>query len=91
MFGFFGLIIGGISYLLAGRSAIAQFVAGAAAFLAVEIPNQLWLQLWHFSPALLGDRNPWLRAAALAVPMGLVPPIINEAIRLLYAVRRRLG
>ncbi len=91
MFGFFGLIIGAISYLLAGRAAIAQFAAGAAAFLAVEIPNQLWLQLWHFSPALPGDKNPWLRAAVLAVPMGLVPLIINEAIRLLYAVRRRLG
>ena len=91
MFGFFGLVIGGISYLLAGRSVIAQFSAGAAAFLAVEIPNRLWLELWHFSPALLGNRDPWLRAAVLAVPMGFVPLIINGAIRLLYAVRRRLG
>jgi nucleoside-diphosphate-sugar epimerase len=91
MFGFFGGVIGAISYLLAGRAAIAQFVAGAAAFLAVEIPNHLWLRLWHFSPALLGDKDPWLRAGVLAVPMGLVPLIINGAIRLLYDVRRRLG
>jgi nucleoside-diphosphate-sugar epimerase len=91
MFGFFGVVLGGIAYLLAGRAAIVQFLAGAAAFLAVEIPNQLWLHLWHFSPALLDDRNPWLRAGLLAIPMGLVPLLINGAVRLLYAVRRRLG
>ncbi len=91
MLGFFGFVIGGIAYLLAGRSAVAQFVAGAAAFLAVEIPNFLSLRLWHFSPALLGDMNPWLRAFVLAVPMGLVPLIINALIGLLYRVRLRLG
>jgi dihydroflavonol-4-reductase len=91
MFGFFGVVIGLIAYLLAGRAAIAQFAAGAAAFLAVEIPNHLWLQLWHFSPALLGDQDPWVRAGILAVPMGLAPLVINWAIGLLYRVRLRLG
>ena len=91
MFGFFGVVIGAIAHLFAGRAAIAQFAAGAAAFLAVEIPNHLWLQLWRFSPALLGDKGPWLRACVLAVPVGLVPLLINLTIRMLYRVRLRLG
>lgn len=91
VFAFFGVVIGAISYVLAGRVAVAQFAAGAAAFLAVEIPNHLWLHLWQFSPALLGNQNPWLRAGVLALPMGLVPLIINGAIGLLYRVRLRLG
>jgi len=49
------------------------------------------LQLWHFSPALLGDQDPWVRAGILAVPMGLAPLVINGAIGLLYRVRLRLG
>lgn len=91
MFGFFGVVIGGISFFLAGRRLALQFAAGAAAFLAVEIPNNLWLQLWHFSPALLGDRDPWLRAVVLAIPVGLAPVLINALVGVLYRIRLRLG
>jgi hypothetical protein len=68
-----------------------QFAAAALVFLVVEMSNHYWLHLWDFSGGAMGTLNPWVRAGILAVPIGLVPVVINSIIGAIYRRRLRIG
>jgi nucleoside-diphosphate-sugar epimerase/xanthosine utilization system XapX-like protein len=89
--GFFGLIVGTISYVTAAWPKIAQFLVGAIAFLIVESANHYWAHLWEFEPEPLGKLDPWLRAGILSVPIGLEPVIIIAIVGAIYRKQLRLG
>lgn len=89
--GFFGVILGTVSFFTAACSSLVQFLAGAIVFVAVEVSNHEWLHLWEFADEPFGRLDPWIRAIVLAIPIGLVPVGINALIRLLYRLRLRLG
>lgn len=63
----FGLIFGGMSWLLAGHGVLAQFAAGAGFGLAYEIANDRWLKAWSFP----GGTLPWLTGQPAVIGVGL--------------------
>jgi nucleoside-diphosphate-sugar epimerase len=89
--GFFGGVIGTVSYLTAAWPKIGQFLTGAVAFLIVESANHYWWHLWEFEPVPFGRLDPWVRAGILAVPIGLAPVVVDAVVGALYRKRLRLG
>jgi hypothetical protein len=89
--GFYGLILGTLAFLTAGLKKRWQFLAAAAVFITAEMTNHYWLHLWDFSAGAMGQLNPWLRAVILAIPMGLVPVIVNSVVGVIYRRRLRIG
>jgi nucleoside-diphosphate-sugar epimerase len=89
--GYFGVLLGTLTYLTADWKKLWQFVASAVVFLVVEMSNYYWLKLWDFSGGPMGNLNPWLRAGILAVPIGLIPVVINAIIGAIYRHRLRVG
>lgn len=89
--GYFGLMLGTLTFLTAAWAKHWQFVASAAVFIVVEMSNHYWLHLWDFSEGPLGQLNPWLRAGLLAIVIGLLPVIINAIIGTVYKLRLRIG
>lgn len=73
----FGLVYGGLAWVLASKGFLAQLLAGAVIGVAYEIANDRWLKLWHFP----GD--PWTflsgQKAVIGVGLawGLVPVLVN--------------
>lgn len=75
----FGLIYGGMSWLLADQGVLAQFVAGAGFGLAYEIVNDRWLKAWYFP----GGTLTWLRGQPAVIGVGLawgLVPVIAVAL-----------
>ncbi len=90
--GVFGGIMGSITLVLARRSLLLQFLAGAAVGIGAELLNALWLNAWTFNPASLGRiPGPWLRALVLGLPAGVLPIVVNTLVRALYLRRERVG
>lgn len=75
----FGLIYGGLSWLLANQGVLAQFAAGAGFGLAYEIVNDRWLKAWYFT----GGTLPWLSGQPAVIGVGLAwgfVPVIAVAL-----------
>jgi nucleoside-diphosphate-sugar epimerase len=89
--GFYGLMLGTLAFLTAGWKKRWQFLAAAAVFITAEMTNHYVLHLWDFSAGAMGPMDPWVRALVLAVPMGLVPVIVNSTIGAVYRRRLRIG
>jgi len=89
----FGLVMGTASFLTAKRSLALQFALGALVGLSAELANAAsGMSFWHFSPFPFGwIHNDWIRAVAVGLPAGAMPPIMTALVRSLYAKRRRLG
>lgn len=72
----FGLIYGGLSYVLADHGFGMQFLVGAALGLVNEAANDRWFRAWYFP----GRSVRWLRGNTAVVVIGLlwglVPPIV---------------
>ncbi len=90
--GVFGAIMGTITFVLARRSLLLQFLAGAVVGIGAELANAFWLNAWTFNPASLGRiPGPWLRALVLGLPAGVLPIVVNTIVRSLYLRRERIG
>lgn len=63
----FGLIFGGMSWLLADQGTLVQFAAGAGFGIAYEIVNDRWLKAWFFP----GGTLPWLSGQPAVIGVGL--------------------
>lgn len=72
----FGLLYGGLSWVLASQGILLQFAAGAGLGLAYEVANDRWLRIWHFP----GDPWAWLKGQPAVIGVGLawgcVPPLV---------------
>ena len=63
----FGLIFGGMSWLLADQGMLLRFAVGAGFGIAYEIVNDRWLKAWYFH----GGTLPWLSGQPAVIGVGL--------------------
>ncbi len=90
--GIYGGIMASIALWSAGLPAIVQFALGGAVGFAAETINHLsGNKFWYFDTLPVPD-NPWI-AALLAgfIPAGVLVPLINFLVGVLYRRRLRLG
>jgi nucleoside-diphosphate-sugar epimerase len=88
----FAVLMGLVSLWTAGRSAVVQFLGGAAVGFTLEILNQLVLHWWEWNPATFGAlQGALLPAIVLGGAAGLYPLIVNAVVAATYQARLRLG